>query len=116
MTKPELRMVLVGKVKVDEMKRDMDLMLKILRSVEAREDVGDLVPVAVEGYTDDQIGFHVKLLVQGGRLGGRGQRGGWRQGIQLLLPSGALPTRVTTFWKLPMKLPRTTRTGTNLRH
>ena len=62
------------------MKRDMDLVLKILRSVEAREDAGDLVPVAVEGYTDEQIGFHVKLLVDSGRLegedhGGDGDRG-----------------------------------------
>ena len=69
------------------MKRDMDLVLKILRSVEAREDAGDLVPVAVEGYTDEQIGFHVKLLVDSGRLEGEDHGGGWRQGIQLLLPS-----------------------------
>ena len=63
------------------MKRDMYLVLKILRSVEAREDAGDVVPVAVEGgYTDEQIGFHVKLLVDAGRLegedwGGDGDRG-----------------------------------------
>ena len=62
------------------MKRDMDLVLKILRSVEDREDAGDVVPVAVEGYTAEQIGFHVWLLVDAGRLkgedmGGDGDRG-----------------------------------------
>ena len=50
------------------MKRDMDLVLKILRSVEAREDAGVAAPVAVEGYTAEQIGFHAKLLADAGRL------------------------------------------------
>ena len=52
------------------MKRDIDLVLKILRSVEAREDASAVVPVAVDGYTVEQIGFHVKLLVDCGRLEG----------------------------------------------
>ena len=98
------------------MKRDIDLVLKILRSVEAREDAGDVVPVAVKGYTDEQIGFHVKLLVDGGRLEGE-DRGGMATGDTAAITLGVSPTRVTTFWKLPIKLPRTrtTGTGTNLR-
>ena len=53
----------------------MDLWRKILRSVEAREDTGDPVWVELEGYTDDQIGFHVKLLIDAGLLEGE-DRGG----------------------------------------
>ena len=63
----------------DEMKRDMDLWRKILRSVEARKDTGDLAWVALDSHTDDEISFHVKLLIGSWPLGGRGQRGRWRQ-------------------------------------
>ena len=98
------------------MKRDMDLVLKILRSVEDREDAGVVAPVAVEGYTAEQIGFHVWLLVDAGRLEGE-DRGGMATRDTAAITLGVLPTRVTTFWKLPIKLPRTraTGTGTNLR-
>ena len=58
------------------MKRDMDLWRKILRSVEAREDTGDPVWAELEGYTDDQIGFHVKLLIDAGLLEGEDRGGG----------------------------------------
>ena len=57
------------------MKRDMDLWRKILRSVEAREETGDPVWVALEGHTDDEISFHVKLLIGAGLLEGE-DRGG----------------------------------------
>ena len=57
------------------MKRDMDLWRKILRSVEARKDTGDLAWVALEGHTDDEISFHVKLLIGAGLLEGE-DRGG----------------------------------------
>ena len=59
----------------DEMKRDMDLWRKILRSVEARKDTGDLAWVALDGHTDDEISFHVKLLIGAGLLEGE-DRGG----------------------------------------
>ena len=54
----------------DEMKRDMDLCRKILLSVEAREGTLDPVWVELEGYTDGQIGYHAKLLADGGLLDG----------------------------------------------
>ena len=69
------------------MKRDMDLVLKILRSVEDREDAGDVVPVEVEGgYTDEQIGFHVKLLVDAGRLEGEDRGGDGDPGYSCYYP------------------------------
>ena len=69
------------------MKRDMVLVLKILRSVEAREDAGDVAPVAVEGgYTDEQIGFHVKLLVNAGRLEGEDRGGDGDRGYSCYYP------------------------------
>ena len=96
------------------MKRDMDLVLKILRRVEAREDAGDVAPVAVEGYTAEQIGFHVWLLVDAGRLEGE-DRGGMATRDTAAITLGVLPTRGTTFWELPIKMTRTTNTGTNSR-
>ena len=53
----------------------MDLWRKILRSVEARKDTGDLAWVALDGHTDDEISFHVKLLIGAGLLEGE-DRGG----------------------------------------
>ena len=60
--------------------------MKILRSVEAREDAGGPVWVAVEGYTDDQIGFHVKLLVEGGLLEGEDRGGDGDRGYSCYYP------------------------------
>ena len=68
------------------MKRDMDLVLKILRSVEDREDAGVAAPVAVEGYTAEQIGFHVKLLVDAGRLEGEDRGGDGDPGYSCYYP------------------------------
>ena len=68
------------------MKRDIDLVLKILRSVEAREDVGGVVPVEVDGYTAEQIGFHVKLLVDGGCLEGEDHGGDGEMGYSSYYP------------------------------
>ena len=69
------------------MKRDIDLVLKILRSVEDREDAGGVVvPVVVEGYTAEQIGFHVKLLVDAGRLEGEDRGGDGEIGYECYYP------------------------------
>jgi len=50
------------------MKRDFDLIRSILLAMEAHEHgFFDRIPV-IEGYTDEQVGYHVYLMEQAGLL------------------------------------------------
>lgn len=51
------------------MKQDIDLIRAILRGVESWEDsrnLEDLFPI--DGYTEDQIAYHVKILFEDGAI------------------------------------------------
>ncbi len=51
------------------MKRDMDLVRTILQKVEASEDPWGLhKTLDIEGYTQNQISYHIKLLHEAGLL------------------------------------------------
>ncbi|WFN34551.1 DUF2513 domain-containing protein [Methanogenium sp. S4BF] len=44
------------------MKRDMDLVRKILRSVDVNEDEGAISGMQIDGYSHEEIAYHVMLL------------------------------------------------------
>lgn len=48
------------------MKRDMDLIRRILLEIEAHEDPNRTQWVEIDGYTNDQIQYHLKILYEGG--------------------------------------------------
>ncbi len=50
------------------MMRDMELIRQILLQVEANDDAQDLVDPVVEGYSEQEISYHVKLAEQAGLL------------------------------------------------
>ena len=52
------------------MKRDFDLARKILLAIEADEDATGrgLVAVRIEGYTEKQVFYHLKLLAEAGLI------------------------------------------------
>lgn len=45
------------------MKRDMDLVRKILIFAEARTSINDTASVVIEGYSEEQIWYHANLLI-----------------------------------------------------
>ena len=49
------------------MKRDMDLVRLILQAVEERQE-RSLNPLLIDGYSDDQIQYHIELLDEAGLL------------------------------------------------
>jgi hypothetical protein len=46
------------------MKRDMDLVRKILLSLEEKEDFVEPTIPDIEGYTENQIFYHIKLMAE----------------------------------------------------
>lgn len=50
------------------MKRDIDLIRKILLVLESQEHGFFREPLVVDGYTEEQIGYHVHLLGEAGLL------------------------------------------------
>jgi hypothetical protein len=46
------------------MKRDMELVVKILSFLEDKEDFINPVTPEIEGYTEDEINYHLKLMDQ----------------------------------------------------
>jgi hypothetical protein len=48
------------------MKRDLDLIRKLLLAMEAREHAFVQEELSIEDYTEEQIGFHVYLLGEAG--------------------------------------------------
>lgn len=57
------------------MKRDMELIKKILLAIEAADGHVGKAP-AIEGYSDKQVGFHTWLLVRAGFVAGEEHYGG----------------------------------------
>lgn len=50
------------------MKRDMDLVRQILFAVEASNNPRDTVEVAVDGWSDTEVSYHVELLAEAGLI------------------------------------------------
>ncbi|MGY3717174.1 DUF2513 domain-containing protein [Sutcliffiella cohnii] len=50
------------------MKRDMDLVRKILVHLESKEDVFKSSPVIIEGYDVKTVSYHLKLMFQAGLI------------------------------------------------
>ena len=50
------------------MKRDMDLIYKILVFYEEKEDFIDPVTPEIEGYSNNEVNYHIKLMDQAGLL------------------------------------------------
>lgn len=48
------------------MKRHMPLIREILRAVEARENLIEPFRPEIEGFTDDEVSYHIMLLCQAG--------------------------------------------------
>ncbi len=61
------------------MKRDMDLIREILRAVEASEDSYGIDSPTIEGYSEAQIAYHLRLLVDGGLIEVKEVAGGFQQ-------------------------------------
>ncbi len=71
------------------MKRDMDLVRNILLAIEADPTGYPPEELEIEGYTKDQIGYHMLIMIEAGLLEG-----------QEVTPMGAscpvgIPTRMT---------------------
>lgn len=50
------------------MKRDMDLVRKILLECEAAEDTRQPIAIRIDGYADHEISYHVQLMGEAGLL------------------------------------------------
>jgi DNA-binding transcriptional ArsR family regulator len=61
------------------MKRDMDLIREILRTVEACEDSYGINSPAIEGYSEAQVAYHLKLLIDGGLIEAKDVDGEFQQ-------------------------------------
>lgn len=48
------------------MKRDLDLIRKLLLAMESREHAFVQDELTIEGYTEEQVGFHIYLLGEAG--------------------------------------------------
>lgn len=52
------------------MKRDMDLVRRLLLAIEENDSGFAPRELKVEGYTEEQIGYHAHLMIQGGLVNG----------------------------------------------
>jgi len=48
------------------MKRDMELIRRILVALEDSEQTRGVIPLQFDGYSDEQISYHVKILAEQG--------------------------------------------------
>lgn len=48
------------------MKRDMDLIRKILLELEKKESITSWTTITIDGYRDDQVNYHIGLLDEAG--------------------------------------------------
>ena len=58
------------------MKRDMDLIRKILLRIEESPDFSFISPFDIEGYETEQISYHIELLDEAGLIKAKEGRGG----------------------------------------
>lgn len=70
------------------MKRDMDLVRKILLKIEEAPTYDDPIDLVIEGYSNSQINYHVKILSQGGMIELFGKPVSPLGAITLYFPSG----------------------------
>lgn len=70
------------------MKRDMDLVRGILLAIEANESGRAPQKLSVDGYTDEQIGYHVLIMMEAGVVVGRESK-------EIGRPPNARATRLT---------------------
>ncbi|SPD76372.1 conserved hypothetical protein [uncultured Desulfobacterium sp.] len=61
------------------MKRNMDLIREILRAVEACEASYGINSPIIEGYSESQIAYHLRLLVDSGLIEVKDVAGGFQQ-------------------------------------
>ncbi len=59
--------------------RVLDLIREILRAVEACEDSYGINSPPIEGYSEAQIAYHVKLLIDGGLIEAKDVSSGFQQ-------------------------------------
>lgn len=58
------------------MKRDMDLIRKILLAIETHPEYGNWdVPMALGGYSETAVSYHLKLLTEAGLVEARNLKG-----------------------------------------
>ena len=50
------------------MKRDMELVRQILLAIEAHKDMKQKIKPEIEGYSEEQIMYHVKILADAGLI------------------------------------------------
>lgn len=50
------------------MKRDFDLIIKILEYFEERDDVSVVEKLSIENYDDKAVGYHLRRMYEGGLL------------------------------------------------
>ena len=50
------------------MKRDLDLIRHILLEIEKEPYTGDILQLDIEGYTPEQINYHILLLADAGLI------------------------------------------------
>ncbi len=48
------------------MKRDMELIRLILITLEDSQQTQGVIPLTIEGYSDVQVSYHIKILAQNG--------------------------------------------------
>lgn len=48
------------------MKRDMELIRAILQQLEAKENIEESICPQIEGYSQEQVSYHIQLLSQAG--------------------------------------------------
>ena len=50
------------------MKRDMELVRRVLLEIEQSTNVDDWIDLGIEGYSPEEISYHVKILAEAGLL------------------------------------------------
>lgn len=75
------------------MKRDMDLIRNILRSIDASEDEDEISEMQIDGYSHQEIAWHVMLLKEAGIVRAKivrdaGDAGETGVGVDSVIPDG----------------------------
>lgn len=67
------------------MRRNLDLCVKILEQVEAKRGTFEAAEIVVEGFDEDTVGYHVRLLCDAGLLEGLDSTGIGSRGYRTLV-------------------------------